>query len=73
MNGTENVKFVFPTGIRRLLVTKQGTVAFPSANNYQGQLLTPRSISAQVTNIMQQTRSLNSDPFSATREIPFIL
>ena len=36
---------------------KQGTVAFPSANNYEGQILTPRSISAQVTNIMQQTRS----------------
>lgn len=31
------------------------------------------NISTQVTNIMQQTRSWDADPFSATLEIPVIL
>jgi hypothetical protein len=36
---------VFLTGIHRLLVTRKGRSSFPSANNCQGQMQTPQSVS----------------------------
>jgi len=38
---------VFLTGARRLLVTNKWGLSFPSANNCQGQLKTPQSVSVE--------------------------
>jgi hypothetical protein len=45
---------VFLTEIHRLLLTSKGRSTFPSANNFQGQLQTPQSISvAYSANLLQ--------------------
>jgi hypothetical protein len=56
-NTTALQSSVFLTGIYRLLGTNKGRSAFPSADNYQGQLQSPQSVSVVAHQAARERRS----------------